>query len=243
VLGYRISGPKLRHLREETMKRTQRQLGDIIGRSDVAVRRYETQATTLLPVESVERLAAHLNRTVETLIAQLAIAGVDGVAADGVGDASPLDEHLPNVAPYSERLIAEPIPFFELCVAAGHWVDVIDNEEVGHRVTDAQVRQGLFRVRLRGDSMTPRFPDGGVVEFRLLRTPDGHPDFEATVAGECYYVQKTDGTATFKCLESRDMNTLTLRALNRQKYRKPLICEVEDVVRLAAFEWVLSKGE
>lgn len=148
-----------------------------------------------------------------------------------------------NVEPYSEVAIAEPIPLFELCVAAGHWVDVTDNQEAGHHVTEAQIRQGLFRVRLRGDSMKPRFPDGATVEFRLLRTPEGTPDFEATAAGECYYVQKVDGTATFKTLESRDRDTLVLRAINRRKYKEPLMCEVADVCKVAAFEWILSKGE
>lgn len=148
-----------------------------------------------------------------------------------------------NVEPYSEQTISEPIPLFDLCIAAGHWVDVIDNEDGGHRVTDAQIRQGIFRVRLRGDSMTPRFPDGAVVEFRLLRTPEGTPDFEATAAEECYYVQKRNGTATFKCLVSRDETTLTLRAINKRKYKEPLSCEVEEVVKLASFEWLLSKGK
>ena len=156
-------------------------------------------------------------------------------AIDGDGGA--------NVEPFSERHFVERIPFFEQCVAAGVWVDVTDNEDGGARVTPAQLRQGLFRVRIRGDSMTPRFPDGSVIEFRLLRTPMGVPDFEATTSGECYYVQLVDGRATFKRLDSRDANTLTLRAINKRKYKKPLTCDVADVVRLAAFEWMLSKGE
>ncbi len=90
----------------------------------------------------------------------------------------------------------------------------------------AQVQQGLFRVRLSGDSMMPRFKSLEIVEFRVIQPDDLQP-------GKDYYVQLSDGTATFKRLQRVADETMELRALNREKYKKAFHVAMIDVTRIA----------
>ncbi len=129
-----------------------------------------------------------------------------------------------NTDPYSEMPTPE-IPLFDLHLAAGNWTDVTD---LGEATSNAQIDHGRFRVRLRGNSMEPTYKDGTVVEFRCLRA-----DHEGPLAGRDYYVQRSDGMATFKRMERVGEDTLTLRALNRKKYPKPMPVARADVVRMA----------
>jgi hypothetical protein len=130
----------------------------------------------------------------------------------------------PNVEPYSEEQVP-PVPEFELAVAAGHWTDVSDIAEV-HQ--PGQIDHGFFRVRIRGDSMSPKYKDGAMIEFRCLRA-----DRDGVIVGRDYYVQRSDGTATFKCVEEADEETLTLRARNQRKYPERMVVERGLVVRMA----------
>lgn len=151
---------------------------------------------------------------------------IDGLRVNGESEVDA------NVEPYSEQPIVAEIPFFDLPVAAGGWVSVWDNMDAGHHVTEEQVKQGLFRVRVRGESMTPRYPDGCVVEFRCLRDDCGAPGFDQLEIGRRYYVQLEDGTGTFKELSAIDGERITLRATNR-KFRTPLYAEVTRIQKLA----------
>jgi len=127
-----------------------------------------------------------------------------------------------SVEPYSEMKVPE-IPLFELSLAAGPWVDV---EGVGHREDLLVLEEPRFRVRLAGDSMQPRYRSGAVVEFRTIM-PD---DIEV---GKDYYVQKSDGTATFKRVAGMDQEGLTLAAINKRKYPKPLRVVWQEFARAA----------
>jgi SOS-response transcriptional repressor LexA len=130
-----------------------------------------------------------------------------------------------NVEPYSIVRLIAPIPTFDLPIAAGAWADVSGQIEI----TDArQIEQGLFRVHVRGDSMQPKYPDGCIVEFRIVRRGrDGWP------IGKNCYVQLASGDATFKRMEAVDEDTVTLVAINSAKYKKPLTAAVSDVVSMA----------
>jgi len=122
--------------------------------------------------------------------------------------------------------VDDEIPVFDLSLAAGPWTDV---SEVGETFVEAVKERGLFRVRIAGDSMAPIYPDGSIVEFRRLRL-----DRESPMPTRDYYVQQSDGRATFKMLEKAGETEYVLRALNRRKYRQPLTVEKSLVVNMAA---------
>lgn len=130
-----------------------------------------------------------------------------------------------NVEPYSEEKVPS-IPQFEADLAAGAWTDVPQMAVCDPR----QIDHGIFRVRLRGDSMTPDYKDGQIAEFQCLRcSRDG------IVKGEDYYVQRSDGTATFKRVDGFSDEELVLRAINRKKFPKPMRVPWDEVVRLAVY--------
>lgn len=138
-----------------------------------------------------------------------------------------------NVDEYSERSVITAVPTFDLAVAAGHWVSVDETGEV----SDAhQIDHGVFRIRIRGDSMTPRFKDGALVEFRCLR--DGKHILEV---GRFYYVQR-EGEATFKQLAEIDDEQLVFRALNKRKYPEKMPVERRSIVRMALALFVLDEA-
>ena len=118
-----------------------------------------------------------------------------------------------------------PIPTFDLAVAAGQWVEV-GGEGVAPDL--ATFDRGVFRVRIAGDSMEKKYPNGCTVEFALVQ-----PDREGVVPGKNYYWHRSDGFATFKKLEKIEDETLVLRAINRKKYPKPLAIAKQEVVRVA----------
>lgn len=131
-----------------------------------------------------------------------------------------------SIEPYSEQALLAEVPMFDLSVAAGSWTDVSDVE--GVMLTEDQIRQGLFRVRLAGDSMKPAYQSGDVVEFRCLRI-----SHEGPLEGKDYYVQKNDGTATFKRLADISEDAYTLVAVNVRKYKAPMVVSKQEVVRMA----------
>jgi hypothetical protein len=122
------------------------------------------------------------------------------------------------------------IPLFDLSLAAGPWADVLD---VPGFCGDAAISQGLFRVRLSGDSMSPLYKSGMIVEFECLR--DGRHQLSID---RDYYVQKEDGSATFKRLAKIEDDTLTIRAINKKRFPEPMIVERRDIVRMA-----VARGE
>jgi Peptidase S24-like len=134
------------------------------------------------------------------------------------------DDGTENVERHDGKTFPE-IPMFDLSVAAGPWTDVLDVPEVWG---DDTIQQGLFRVRIAGDSMLPRFKTGMIIEFQCLR--DGR---HFLAIGADYYVQKADGSATFKRLVAIGDDILTFRALNEKKYPKRIVVARSDITRMA----------
>jgi hypothetical protein len=134
----------------------------------------------------------------------------------------PLDR---NVDPYSEQKIPTEIPLFDLSVACGSWADVGESMEV---CDPRAIEQGLFRVRLSGDSMSPKWKNGDIAEFKCLRWAE-----DVLEVGKDYYVQRDDGTATFKTLVAADENGITLQAINKRKYPDRMAVPMIGIVRMA----------
>lgn len=137
-----------------------------------------------------------------------------------VGESDDFDN---NIEPYSEILLPE-IPLFDLSVAAGAWTDVSEVAEVSDERAKAM---GVFRIRVRGDSMQSAYEDGCVVEFRVIR--QGRDIIEV---GKDYYVQKLD-QATFKRVVAVRGDEVILQAVNRRKYPKEMTVYMDDIVRAA----------
>lgn len=238
-----IRGPLVARLRNR-LAMTQRELGAAIGVGETRVRHIERKDEVGVYAPTFRKLADATKMTVDALRREIGVAETDARQVDfeaGVGAAlrdfvrtkaqeegetpaaPPFDDR--SVEPYSERPLLAEIPLFELSVACGTWTDVSEVEDV---LSPAQIEQGLFRVRLAGDSMTPEYRAGQVVEFRCVRV--GH---DGLVAGRDYYIQRADGCATFKRVERFDDDVITLRALNKKKYPKALTVERGLVVRMA----------
>ncbi|MDZ7918495.1 XRE family transcriptional regulator [Rhodoferax sp.] len=92
-------------------------------------------------------------------------------------------------------------------VQAGHWNDVIDNLHPGEgeRIhTTYRVRKHTYALRVRGDSMEPKFPEGAI----LIVEPDESPE-----PGAFVIVRHNGGEATFKQLVVEG-NAMYLKPLN-----------------------------
>lgn len=236
-----VSGPKLAKLRNR-LALTQRELGEKIGVTETRVRHIERAESVGVYAPTFRKLAEATGMTVEQLRAAIGAgeaqafaagvkAGVEIKAASDAqnarwaaidaADQAKLDA---NVEPFSERPVHE-VPFFEARLAAGQWTDV---SEIGQVFDPRGIDRGLFRVRIRGDSMAPVYLDGEVIEFRCLR-----PDRDGVIIGKDYYVQHADGEATFKRVADVTEDSLYLAALNRTKYPKRLRVERALVVRMA----------
>lgn len=108
-------------------------------------------------------------------------------------------------------------------VQAGHWSEVVDNYHPGDGSqwvpTIKSTSQRAFALRVQGDSMTPRFPEGTI----LVVDPDREADNGAFVVARI----DDDNEATFKQLV-RDAGRCYLRPLNPQY---PMI-PVDEQVRI-----------
>lgn len=122
----------------------------------------------------------------------------------------------------SAHILIEP-PTYNQSIAAADWAEV-ETAEVEHADV---VQQGLFRVRVSGDCMAPRFPDGCTVEFRLINLAERRIE-----PGAPYYVQHADGRATFKLAHPAD-GGLELRPINYAACPRPLYVEWQNVARMA----------
>jgi phage repressor protein C with HTH and peptisase S24 domain len=97
------------------------------------------------------------------------------------------------------------------------------------------ISRGLFRVRLSGDSMTPAYKTGSIVEFECLRE-----GYHTMALDMDYYVQRNDGTATFKRFEGIEDDTLIFRAINRKKFPGELVVERREIVRMAIAKGIFT---
>lgn len=119
-----------------------------------------------------------------------------------------------------------PIPEWECNVAAGEWVDC---HSVAAFDTNSQeyrsiLRQGLFRIRIVGDSMEDVWHDGSLVEFKRLYADEG-----GFAKGEDYYVHRADNTATFKRFVKSDDDCHYFAAINRRKYKADFVVPRQEV--------------
>lgn len=106
-------------------------------------------------------------------------------------------------------------------VAAGFWADVIDNNPAGQGEaisTSYQARRHTFALRVQGDSMEPRFPEGCLIIVE--------PDEQAAPGKFVVVRQNGDSEATFKQL-IQDGGTLYLKPLNA---RYPIMPMRSDAV-------------
>jgi transcriptional regulator with XRE-family HTH domain len=203
-----ISGERLRDLRKKLFL-TQRELGQKIGISEVRIAKIEQAESSGIYPSTLRALADAMSMRPDQLLVEIGVHAERDVR-DGAIDPNDL------------RPVPE-IPTFELAVAAGPWADVC---EVAELHSPRQIADGRFRIRIKGDSMSPKFPHGTLVEFRHV------PCGVEVEIGKNYYVQ-VDSMATFKHLEKADGDTLTLRALNKKKYPEPMIVRCAEVVRMA----------
>jgi transcriptional regulator with XRE-family HTH domain len=198
-----VDGRKLRKIRDLRME-TQEDFADAIGVRRNWLNETEVAGQRRVLRSMVRRIAEKLKIDPHELIVP-----------------APIDH---NMELGSIQQLAD-IPMFDLSVACGTWVDVSDVPQV---CNGDSIEQGLFRVRLAGDSMMPMYKNGMIIEFKCLRFGE-----DVIEAGKDYYVQRADGMATFKTVYKATPEKLELRALNRKKYKEPMIVEMVDVVRMA----------
>jgi transcriptional regulator with XRE-family HTH domain len=201
-----IKGEEIRKLRLR-LALTQEELARALNMSAAGIRRIESQDVTGVYPRVLRSLSEFTKEPIAKLLLDL--------SARAQSESDEID-------PMDIRPVPE-IPTFELAVAAGPWADVC---EIAELHSPRQIADGRFRIRIKGDSMTPKFPSGTLVEFRHI------PCGVELEIGKNYYVQ-VDSMATFKHLEKSDIETLTLRALNKRKYPEPMIVQCRDVVRMA----------
>jgi len=202
-----IDAEKLRRLRERTLILTQGEFAERLKLSLSAYQNLESGRTKSVYIRTLRKIAE---------VADLPFDQIEMAVRREV----PWDN---NVEPYSEQAVPR-IPSFDVAVAAGNWVDVPEAMQV---CDPRQIDHGLFRIRLRGDSMSPRFKDGETIEFRCLR--DGR---DALEVGASYYVQR-DGEATFKQLAEIGEDVLVFHAINRKKYPDPMPVDRRSIMRMA----------
>jgi hypothetical protein len=139
-----------------------------------------------------------------------------------------------NVRAYFDAVKA--VRLYKRNLAAGHWIEPVgmDDQKPDEWIPGPPL-PGLdlarvIAVMISGDSMEPKYPDGAIVYFYLLRIGTD------LLRPECdYYVQKSDDTATFKQLvEFRDGGeTLRLKARNTRKIKGFVDVAWQEISRIA----------
>lgn len=125
-----------------------------------------------------------------------------------------------------KRVMLDTPPQWDCNVAAGDWVDCPTAFALDTRNDEwrAILRQGLFRVRIAGDSMESVWHDGEIVEFKRMVL-----DENGFVKGEDYYIHRSDGMATFKRFHGADDDSYIFIAINRKKYKKEIIVPRQEI--------------
>jgi len=207
---FAINGDKLRELRERKLVMSQRDLAEKIGRTEGAIRSIERGRRP--------RVSAKTFRAIADVLGM----GLDQAREVLLNVETPEDFDQ-NIVVGSLRQLHE-IPIFDLKLSASHWSDISDIEEVYDKKV---IDQGLFRARIEGDCMSPKYKDGKIVEFRVL-----HINREGIEKGSDYYFQRDDGMATFKRVEKIDDDLITLRAINTKKHPGVITVARSLVVRI-----------
>jgi transcriptional regulator with XRE-family HTH domain len=118
---------------------------------------------------------------------------------------------------------------FNLGIAASGWVEL-----EGEGRSEGMSRGRWIIIRVRGDSMEPRWHDGQSVMFQRLDKQEDSP-----VVGVDYFFVRSDGTGTFKRLAVASEDAFTLRALNK-KYTTRLTVSREEVVMVAEARFIVT---
>jgi transcriptional regulator with XRE-family HTH domain len=229
--GVPIFGDEFKKIRGELLI-TQSELARRLEVSLGSIQRIEGLVVASISAKTIRKMAEITGATVAGVLERIRVPQdyLDKMPAykpnlDQVEDGeTPAKSETSNVDSESETRFFE-IPMFDLKISAGRWTEVNDYGETND---PRSIDQGLFRVRLSGDSMENKFPDGSIVEFRVIR-----PSSPTIEIGKHYYVHRSDGTATFKTLKNMDETTLTLSAFNKKKYPKPMAVDRQEVVRIA----------
>jgi hypothetical protein len=132
--------------------------------------------------------------------------------------------------------VSPGIPTFDRNLAAGAWTEAVMVDESD--VSPEQFELGLFRVKISGDSMLPKYKDGCTVEFRVLRIAD-----DGLEVGGDFYIQRDDGMATLKRVSAIGEELVVLHALNRKKYAEPFPVARGRIVRAARAVYILKDAK
>lgn len=146
---------------------SQEALGELVGVQKAAINKYETGRVRNIKRSTLQKLANAL----------------------GVAPADLLDDEEANVTPYAPTNSAR-IPVYG-SIPAGIPLEAIDNIEGYVDVPDEWLKSGdqYFALKVKGDSMTPKYLDGDLI---LLKR---QPDCES---GQDAAVRVDGGSATLK---------------------------------------------
>ncbi len=216
---------------------SQRKLAKEIGVETHSVWNLET-GRTIIPRE-IDKWAVALGLPVSELIEAA------NASSNGKANGTPPADFDSNIDTYSETEVAD-VPLIEgLSVAAAEWSYTPSDDATGseQHFTKAQIAAGKFRVRLNGKCMEhkdtegdTKYRDGSIVEFQMVWDDNRAPGLDKLIIGKSYYIQLTDGRATFKQLVRIDKldedSKLILKCMN-PKEKKTLTALGSDVVRIA----------
>jgi transcriptional regulator with XRE-family HTH domain len=124
---------------------------------------------------------------------------------------------------------ADPIPTWDLDVAASAWVDVpVCRLDADDPAQARVIKTGRFRLRILGHCMEPHYQSGMTVEFQIVRIEE-----EGLVVNKDYVVCRNDGTATFKRLVRVNEDDISLAATNQKEYGGVLVVPRQEISRVA----------
>lgn len=124
----------------------------------------------------------------------------------------------------------QPIPEYTMNVPCGPWSTIGTAADMGYDDHPKICQQARFRIRICGDSMLPDFKDGDRIECQRIRWGD-----DSAPLNKPYIVVRNDDTCTFKILREARDGVLTLHALNKRKYKAPIIIPEDEVVLIARY--------
>jgi len=226
--GLPIYGDEFEKLRKE-MLLSQGELAQKLEMSTSGVQRIERSYVAYVVPKTLRKIALLNGATVDGVLSRLQVP--EDIAKKIAAEAGE-KESLSPAAEYQSpgQKTFRQIPIWDMDIAAGAWVAVPVGGELDcdDPVQRAVIEQGLFRVRINGDSMERVWHDDEIVEFQIVRA-----DRDDLRAGDDYMIIRSDSTGTFKRLETWDDGHLVLRAVNRKKYREPIRIALQEVVRIA----------
>lgn len=173
-----------------------------------------------LTINMLGRIAHALGEKPVTFL----VDGIISAAKDGNYFIGELDPNSPAGSYFTKEFTPGPsikgtVPLISW-VQAGHWQEAIDNLQPGEGAqvpTTYRVRPHTYALRVRGDSMEPKFPNGAII----IVEPGEHPEHGAYVI-----VRQNGDEATFKQL-IQDGGRYFLKPLNP---RYPIMEMAQDAV-------------